>query len=514
MKCHFLLASLLLAASCTDKLPGRVLAQGQGRGLLVAPGGGAVAFLLDARHPDDQGVPDDLYLGDLYLAGPGAQDGAAKKVGASVSTAAGSFRFSPSGSALALLAGFRFKAGAGELWVAKALGGAPRKLAEDAQSFSFAPQGERLAWVAGGRLFSLDAPNAEPRALADGVHTFAWSADGTRLAARAAAAAGGQLSIIDASSAAKKAVAAGVTDFAFAPDGSLGLLGPAGPKGGDRALSVVDPGSDSAHPIGNATSFAFAPVGHALLALSTASAPGEATGELARIALPGGQAQPLGARALDFRFTPSGDVLFLARYDIRSRAGTLSLAPAGGGPVRAIAPRVQGFTFSPQGSRLLYLVQKPSRGDFKLELWVADLAGGAAPRKIDDGVYGYEPSPDGALLYWKARCSTGPRSCSLFRAPLDGSAAPVEVARNVAGFDLSRDGQRLLVSAPHRGSARNVDLGWLPANALGTEADADKVRPLAVEVDPSARFLDDGGKRVAFAVLDLQRAAVYLAELP
>ena len=331
--------------------------------------------------------------------------------------------------------------------------------------------------------------------------------DGTHLASRAPSSAGGQLALLDEQAGTRRAVAERASDYAFAADGALGLLGAPGPKGGDRPLSVLEPGADTPRELGRATSFAFAPTGRTLLALSTAKAPGEATGDLLRLDRGGGAPQELGARAADFVFAPSGDALFLARYDLRSRAGTLSLAPAGGGAVRAIAPRVQGFTLGPQGRRVFFLVQAPSRGDYKLELWTADLSSTAAPRKIDEGVYGYEPSPDGVQLYWKARCAMGPRSCSLFRAPVNGSAPPVDVANDVAGFDLSRDGNRLLLASAHHGSRRSVDLSWLPASAPGKT----KAAPLAVDVDPSARFLDAQGTRMALAVIEPGKAGVYLA---
>ena len=159
--------------------------------------------------------------------------------------------------------------------------------------------------------------------------------------------------------------------------------------------------------------------------------------------------------------------------------------------------------------RVLYLTQKSLRGDFKLELWLAQLDG-TGPRKVDEGVYGYELSPDGKDLYWKARCSMGSRSCTLFRAPIDGSAQPRELSKNVAGFDLSRDGGRILLAAPHRGSSRSIDLAWLPA-AIGPE---DKPRPIALDVDPSARFSDTAGRRVVFAGLTPGHAGVYFADLP
>jgi hypothetical protein len=504
-----LLAAALLCAACSDKEPGAALARGQGRGLQVAPGGGAVAFLLDARHPDDRGVPEDLLLGDLYAA-PAAGEGAARKLGAGVSSAAGAYRFSATGGSIAYLAAFRFRAGAGELHVAANGGGAARKLADEVSAFAWAPQGEKLAWIAGGKLSTIEGPGGAPRALGDGVSSFAWSPDGTRLAARGPTIAGAELWLFDVASGERREVGRDVTDYAFAADGALGLLGKPGPRGGDRALSIVEPGA-APREVGRATSFVFAPQGHELLALSTDKQPGEATGDLVRIARGQPAPQLLGPKSTDFRYAPSGDALFLARYDIRARAGALTLAPAGGGPVRELATKVQAFTLAPGGRRVLYLVQKPSKGDFKLELWTAELHKDApAPRLIDEGVYGYEPSADGKTLFWKARCGYGPRSCSLFRAPLEGGAAtPVELAKNVAGFDLSADGARLLIGAPHRGSARAVDLSWLPSTA----GPNDKPIAIAVDVDPSARFVDAAGRRAAFAVLQPGRPAVYLADL-
>jgi hypothetical protein len=154
-------------------------------------------------------------------------------------------------------------------------------------------------------------------------------------------------------------------------------------------------------------------------------------------------------------------------------------------------------------------VPKSLKGDFKIELWTADLASRLPARLIDEGVYGYEPSPDGSLLYWKARCGYGPRSCSLFRAPLDGSRPPDELLKNVAGFDLSDDGKRLLVAAPHRGSARAIDLSWLAADA----APSSEAHAIADNVDPSARLIDAAGARAALAVLEPRKAAVFVAEL-
>jgi hypothetical protein len=200
--------------------------------------------------------------------------------------------------------------------------------------------------------------------------------------------------------------------------------------------------------------------------------------------------------------------LFLARYDGRARAGTLTIAPRGK-PPREIAPRVQSFTV--QGDRILYVAQAPQKGDFKVELWTAPLDGAMAPRRVDEGVYGYQLAPDGKTLFWKARCAGGARSCSLFQGAADGSLAPRLVATNVAGFDLSADGSRVLVQQPHHGAARAVDLAVVTTDSQTRDGSVD---PFATEVDPSSRFVDARGRRVVYATMGAARAAVYLVDVP
>ena len=76
-----LLVTLLVA--CEEKPAGRKLASGIASRILVHDG--HVAFLLDAVHPDDRSVPDDLAAGDLWL-----DD---RKAGSSVSSQPGMFAF-------------------------------------------------------------------------------------------------------------------------------------------------------------------------------------------------------------------------------------------------------------------------------------------------------------------------------------------------------------------------------------------------------------------------------------
>jgi hypothetical protein len=465
-----------------------------------------VAFLQGAVHPDDRSVPEDLFVGDLFLASVSAKAGA-ERIGGGVPTLPAARAFSPGGEWLAYLAHWRFRDGEGELWLAESPGGA-RRVADAVSSMGWAPSGSLLAFVSGGRLMVLDASKepAAPAVALDGVQTFAWAPRSDRLAARAAAATGGRVEMMDVRSGRLRQVAKGSSDFAFGDDGALYVLGLPGSRGGDRPLAVVDAFDAAPREIGRATSFAVRNGDVALF--STDRAPGEAFGTLSRISRSGGAPQQVGDRVTDYHFSPRGDLVFLARYDGRARAGTLTVASRGK-PPREIAPRVQSFTV--QGDRVLYVAQAPQKGDFKVELWTAPLDGTSPPGKIDDGVYGYQLSRDGQTLFWKARCAGGARSCSLFAAAVDGTTPPRLLATNVAGFDLSADGSRVLVQQPHHGASRAVDLGVVSPDAPPRDG---AVAPFAMEVDPSSRFVDDRGRRVVYATMGASHAGVYLVDVP
>jgi hypothetical protein len=477
-------AVILLCAACTESPPGKRLASGLARGLIARDG--AVAFLLDARRPDDRAVPEDLLSGDLWL-----DD---RKVGSGVSTGEGAYGFSPRSGELAFLAGWRFRDGEGELWVASRAG-APRQVAKAARTFAWSSGGE-LAYVA------RDTLGIGARALAlPGVQAVAWAPDGRRLAARAGAAAGGKLWVVDALSAAAHEVAVATSDFSFAPDGALAALGPPPPKGGDRPLLI-----DGVR-LAEATAFTFSPDGREIALLSTGKQPGESSGELSRMPRSGGAPRPVASRVTEWRWSAGGDLLCLARYDVRARAGTLTVSSPGA-PPREIARRVQGF--SSFGRRVLYLLQVPLKGDFKVELWAVDLAAAEpAPHRIDEGVYGWDLSPDGSSVYYKARCAGGSRSCSLFRTGFS-VGAPELLAQNVAGFDLSRDGARILVQQPHRGASRAVDLAVI--SAAGPPPGG--VKPFVQEADPGSGFADAAGKKVAYAIVAAGKGGVFLADAP
>lgn len=505
------LVALLLPA-CADAAPGKLLAQGPARGLVASASGASLAFLQRLEHPAEAGVSDDLQRGELLLSRAGES---ARRAGGAVPDLPGSVAFEPGGEALAFLAGWRFREGVGDLWVARP-GEGPARLAQEASSFAWSPRGNALAFVAAGKLRVVSVGGAPIATGATTVQTFAWSPDGRCLAGRAPAAAHGRLVLLakdGGEGGAEREIAPASSDFAFAPDGALAVLGAAGPNGGDRALALLEPGAGRLRELGHATSFSFSPQGSELALLSTRKEPGEAAGELSLIARARGSLpRALGSKVSEWRWSPAGDLLYLASFDLRSRSGTLFALPSGAGEPRVLSPRVRGFSVA--GRRALFLVQQPLKGDFKIELWTADLAAPpgsprAQPRKVDEGVYGYQLSPDGALLYWKSRC-VGLRSCALFRGPADGLGGKVELMPAAAGFDLSRDGARLLVAQPHRGS-RALDLFLLDARGPPPAA---PLKPLLEAVEPGSILLDEGGNEVAAVFSEPAKAGVMVVRAP
>ena len=498
MHLRTLIALTFLLPACEEKTPGRKLASGIAQRIAVSDR--AVAFLTDARRPEDRAVPEDLLAGDLQLARLEGE-GAARRVGAGVATTPDAFAFSRDGEELAFLARWRFREGTGELWVATA-GGEPQRLAEEVSAFAWSPKGASLAFVAPGKL-GLRRGGAVSFIALDGLHDVAWAPAGDRIAARAGASAGGRLWLVDPAKAGRKEVAAGTTDFAFGPDGTLASLGPPPPKGGDRPLLLLE--GSAAKELGRATAFAFSPDGKEVALFSTAKQPGEATGELSRVPRAGGASQTLGKRVSDWRWAGPAELAFLANYDLRARAGALTVARRGEAP-REVAPRAQSLLV--EGGRLFWLVPVSQKGDFKIELWTSSLAGDV-PRKIDEGVYGWQMAPDGKTLFYKARCAGGPRSCSLLRLDL-GGGTPKFLAANVAGFDLSRDGTRLLLQQPHRGATRAVDLAVIAAAGEPPR----EVKPFVFEADTGSRFADAAGKSVVVATIAAGKGGVFLVPLP
>jgi hypothetical protein len=492
------------ALACSKGPPGRKLASGIARDVSISPGGEMLSFLMGVAHPADPGLPEDLLLGDLHVAR--VASGEATQVGPAVPNLRSARAYDASGTSLAFLARYRYRDGEGDLRVSDGTGNV-RTVAEGVSSFAWAASGKMLAFVAGGRLRALDVSQegTAPTVALDGVQTFAWAPSGTRLAARSPGSSGGRVELFDVATGRTREAAKASSDLSFGPDGTLYVLGAAAEKGGDRPLVAIASFDAKVLEVGRATSFAVSAQGDMAL-LSTDKNPGAAFGTLLRRAREGAP-RVVGEHVSEYRFTPRGDLLYLAGYDLRARAGTLAVAMLAGG-TREIARKVQSFSIA--SDRVLYIVQHPEKGDFRIELWTADLTSQSAPRRIEDGVYGYELGPDGATLFYKALCAGGPRSCSLYRAPIDGSRPAQMVAPSLAGFELSKDGKRLLLAVPHRGAARAVDLSVVQADQSATV----NQKPFVEEVDPTAAFADGKGNRAVYAALASGRAGVYVVDLP
>jgi len=491
-------------SACTKGPPGRKLASGIARDVSISPGGEMVSFLMGVVHPTDPGLPEDLLLGDLYAAKVASGD--ASPIGPGVPNLSSARAYDPSGTSLAFLARYRYRDGQGELRVSDGPG-TVRTVADGVTSFAWAVSGKMLAFIADGRLRALDVSHegTTPTLALDGVQTFAWAPAGTKLAARSAGSSGGRVELFDVATGRTREAAKASSDLSFGPDGTLYVLGATPEKGGDRPLQAIASFDAAAQDVGRATSFAVSAQGDVAM-LSTDKNPGAAFGTLLRRSRDGAP-RVVGEHVSEYRFTPRGDLLYLAGYDLRARAGTLAVAMLAGG-TREIARKVQSFSIA--GDRVLCIVQHPEKGDFRIELWTADLASQAPTRKVEDGVYGYELGPDGATLFYKARCAGGPRSCSLFRAPIDGSKPAQMVAPSIAGFELSKDGKRLLLAMPHRGAARAVDLSIVAADQPATANE----KPFVEEVDPTAAFANGKGTRAIYAALTSGRAGVYVVDLP
>src|SRR5207253_95304 len=199
----------------------------------------------------------------------------------------------------------------------------------------------------------------------------------------------------DPQSGSAKEMAIATSDFAFAPDGALAALGPPPPRGGDRPLLI-----DGVR-VATATAFAFSPDGRELALLSTGKQPGEATGDLHRLTRSSGASHLVATRVADWRWGGAGDLLCLARYDVRARAGTLRCAggprscsllraPFAGGAPEVLAANVSGFDLSRDGKRIL--LQQPHHGAARAVDLAVLSADGAAPGQVKSLVEEVDPS--------------------------------------------------------------------------------------------------------------------------
>jgi hypothetical protein len=476
--------------------------------LRPSPDGTRLAWLARCARPPVAGLPREALACDLLVAP--AAGGEPRRVAGGVSSLEGSFAWGADGS-LAALADHDPAAGSGSLVVARP-GGEPRTLAPAVSFWGFGPGGA-LGLVAAGELRVAQA-GGEPLPVrgATGVATFEFHPrDAGQLLARRRGAAGGELLRV-AGGVAQVLGGSAAGDYAWSPDGSFVAATVRGAAGAwDLRLWRAGRAGPGA-VLGTAVQgFAFSKDGGALAFLAGV-APGR-NGDLLVASLAGVEdearvrAAPLARGVGDFRWAAAARrIAWLEGFDARIRAGTLG-AGGEGMPAVTFAGNVTAYDLSPSGAQVAFL-EHVTAGGYSVDLKLSP-AGAAAAGTVARGAFGFEFSPDGRWLYYRAGCIRNAEACDLWRLPATGLApgqSPERIADGVKGFefDRARPGRLLL-------SFARTDLAALDLAVW----DEGKVRPLGAAALPgSAAFLPPDGRRVAWIGVAPGDAGIFVADGP
>jgi hypothetical protein len=494
---------VVLAAGCTrHEAPrglGRRVAGGEVLSLRVSPDGAQVGFLHRCHPVKDRTLPPGTAACELAVVPSGG--GETRRVAGGVTTLPQGFAWGGSGHVLAALADYDHAEGRGALVLWS--GGEPRRAAEGVSFYALDRTGGRVGWVSGGQLYLARVGDAAPPAAVAGaqrVATFEFGgAEGVDALARRSARAGGELLAVRGGAAV--AVAADVRDYEFARGGRRFAF----TWGAFQSLSVAGgDGLRSAAPLGREVrAFAFSPRGDDLAFVADA-APGK-QGDLyltASGAAPGRVARRVG----ELRWSADGSRLaWLQDYDPRSRTGTFVLGGPGAKPA-ALAKNVSDFDITADGGSAAFLIHETA-GGYSVDLGLA--RAGGAPATIARGVFGFAFSPDSRWLYYRTACVREAEACDLLRVPASGpppAGKPELIAQGVKSFEFApgRPG-RLLVSWARKDRLA-LDLAFWEGGRL-TAIDT-------YALPGSVQFLGADATRIAYAVVELKRAGVYVAAVP
>lgn len=413
--------------------------------------------------------------------------------------------FAPEGSTLAALSSYDFESGAGSLVLVRE--GVAREVATGVTFHGFVPGGGgAIAAVAGGR-FRVVGPDGVPLGehAASGFGSFELrKGPGGSVVGlgRTQGAKRGALYALDLVrlGGGERPIAEETTDFSLAPGGKALAYSVTGQRGTELFLAAGLAGRP-VRVAGGARTFGFASDGVALAWISDA-APGR-QGDLF-VAAPGGVPQRLGREVGEHRWAAAAPRLaWLEQYDPRGRAGVLGVGGPGQAP-RTFGKNVTDFELSADGARVAFL-RHTVDGGYSVDLWAGEASGEA--RRVARGVFGFSYSPDGQWLYYRARCTRNGDACDLERASTSGvEAKPETVARGVKSFEFDpRDPGRLLLTW-QRPDLVALDFGvWRDGKLAQVDRGA---------LPGSIRFLGPDSRRVAFAVVQPNRAGAYIAVIP
>lgn len=385
-------ATVLLLLACTPRTAppvstGKRIFEGPAAALSASPDGSRLAWLSGCGATSGTGAPG------CSLVAVGVDGGAPEKVAEGVSPAAGSFAWSPDGALLAL-ARRDPVSGAGELVVWRP-GAPPRTLAVRATAFAAGPGGA-IAFAADGEVH-VAAAAGQPVRLAGGTGAFDVAlapAPGQAVAARVRRAGGAAVLLLWRGAAGEPVVVArDVGSFAFSGDGSW-LAAVAGVVPGTEGDLVAVPVAPAAGapaaplPVARAVGpFQWASGAPRLAWLEGFDPRGHA-GRLSS-AEPGAAPVAHGDRVTSFELSPGGAQLAYVRHVTQGGySANLDLSPSGAAVPGTVGRDAAGFAFSSDGRWLWYRAGCTPAGDGCALFRVPSggLGSGQSPERLADGV--------------------------------------------------------------------------------------------------------------------------------
>lgn len=509
-----LLEALVILGGCQKPAPksrglGRPLASASARNLSLAPDGRTLVFIGDVKPPSEKDVPDGVFQGVLTtvpLAG-----GIPRPLGGGVSTLDDGYRISPDGRHVAYLQEFRFHEQSGSLFLAGLASGEPRLIAKDAKYYAFSSDGRWLGYVAAGDMHLFDLSGGGDRHLVRGAATFEISKDARHLLVRRPAAAGGALLLADIEGGGEpKELGENVGDYAFSPQGdSLAFTSRSGGPSAPYRITCSIVGGHIEKRGEGVSTFRFSPDGR-WIAFVDGMGGHKTFGALMVAPVAGGPARRIGENVIEYRFAPSSNAIALRESNEDASGRTwmsFKVATLPSGTLRHREDGVPNFVWSFDGARVAFLkrVMKPV---YSVDLFLLDVEGESSPRRIDQGVFGYQFAPDDGELWYRTNCVRDGRECDLMAANVRGASAPPrKLVQGIWNFKATAKGDRLLLTYPRLDTENAADLGWLDLKAKQPSKGIDRYAL------PGAQFVDESGGAVVYVVGERKREGVYVAEL-